>query len=213
MATALLMLGGEFEEETLIRELAIVSSLIVAADSGAEHLRRLDIRPHAIIGDLDSITSETLRFYEKSNSNIIRISEQEHNDFEKSLRWIEASYTGEVHIFGLTGKRTDHTLSNLSVMLRYAPKFDRLVAHDKWGYHEFILPGNPYSVNCDPATLISLTPFGIAEGIVTKNLTYPLQHETLELGAREGLSNIATDTPVSISITGGALLVSVGRRN
>ena len=39
------------------------SRLIICADGGAEHLRKLNILPHVLIGDFDSIHPEDKLFF------------------------------------------------------------------------------------------------------------------------------------------------------
>jgi thiamine pyrophosphokinase len=211
---ALLLLGGFLGEEVLLTlEWAAGSKLIISADSGAEHARKLSLPVNAIIGDLDSISPETLRFFEELRNprcEIIKVSDQEHNDFEKALSYLSERWNGSVRILGMTGGRTDHTLSNLSVMLRYSDKFSSIEAFDGEFVHSFLTTKNNHrSIECPIGTTISLMPFGEAVGVTTKNLQYPLTSETLRLGQREGLSNISTASPVSISIESGALLISV----
>lgn len=182
----------------------------IAADSGAEHARKFELPLDAIVGDLDSISSETLEWYRNQGTKILHVSEQEHNDFEKVLRYLEEFWKGKVRILGLSGGRMDHTLSNLSVMLRYSDEFEAVIAVDEFGSHSFLTTrNNSVEISCNIGTRISLTPFGEAIGITTSNLQYPLRKESLRLGAREGLSNVATGSPVSVSIERGALLVSV----
>ncbi len=210
---ALILLGGLLGDERRALECASRAHCILCADSGAEHARKLGLLAHAIIGDLDSITPETLRYFEQQQNHtceIIKIPDQEHNDFEKVLTYLAEGWKGAVRILGMTGGRTDHTLSNFSVMVRFADKFSSIEAFDGEFIHSFLTSKqNHRSIECPIGTTISLTPFGEASGITTKNLHYVLSHETLRLGEREGLSNISTASPVIISIESGALLISV----
>lgn len=211
---ALLLLGGFLGEEVLpTLEWTAGSKLIVSADSGAEHARKLGLQVNTIIGDLDSISPETLRFFEDQKNPrcvIIQVPEQEHNDFEKALNYLSERWNGAVRILGMTDGRTDHTLSNLSVMLRYSDKFSSIEAFDGEFIHSFLTTKhNHRSIECPIGTTISLMPYGEAIGVTTENLRYPLSKETLRLGEREGLSNISTASPVSISIESGALLISI----
>jgi thiamine pyrophosphokinase len=201
-----LILAGELAPTTEF------ANTIVCADSGAEHGRRLRLDVMAIVGDLDSISNETLEHYREKGSEIVRIPEQDHNDFEKSLRYLLSKEMTIVRVFGMTGGRTDHTLTNFSVMLRYTDQFDSLVALDANGEHQFLTAKkNAASINCAVGSAVSLTPFGEAIGVTTTNLKYALLGEQLKLGIREGLSNVATGTPVGVTIESGALLLSVLR--
>ncbi len=210
---ALVVLGGQLADEASASEFASNANLILCADSGAEHARKLGLPVDAIVGDLDSTTPETLRFFEEKKNprcEIIKIPEQEYNDFEKTLDYLSERWNGAVHILGMTGGRADHTLSNFSVMLRCADRFTSLEAYDGSSVHSFLTTKrNHRSIECSTGTTISLMPFGEAAGVTTKNLRYTLSNETLRLGAREGLSNISTGSPVIVSIESGALLISV----
>ena len=183
----------------------------VAADSGAEWARKSGIQLSAIVGDFDSVSQETLDFYKQQDPSceIVLAAEQEHNDFEKILHYLAERWHGEVRIIGLTGGRIDHTISNLSVMLRFTHRFKGLTAFDPFGSHFFLTSGRTYSFENRIGTIISLMPFGDAEGIVTRNFRYPLSGESLSLGQREGLSNVVIGSPASISIERGALIISV----
>jgi thiamine pyrophosphokinase len=212
---ALILLGGSLWDEISALQFASDSQSILCADSGAEHARTLGLPADAIIGDLDSITSETLQYFERQKNptcEIIKIPDQEHNDFEKVLTYLSERWNGAIRILGMTGGRADHTISNFSVMLRYTDKFSSMEAFDGEFTHCFLTTKQKHrSIKCPIGTTISLMPFGEAIGVTTKNLQYPLSNETLRLGQREGLSNISTGSPVSISIESGMLLVSVKR--
>ncbi len=207
----ILILAGEIHNRENLLDHASRAAHIVAADGGAEHACLLGLKLDAIVGDLDSVSKETCKFYEEQDPpcEIVLVPEQDHNDLEKSLIYLLKIGSGEVRIFGITGGRTDHTLSNLSVMLRYAGRFQKLIAYDESGYHFFVEGQKACRFDCPVGTTISLTPFGKASGIVTTNLRFPLSNETLEQGIREGLSNEALGSPVTIVIEAGALLVSV----
>jgi thiamine pyrophosphokinase len=207
---ALVLLGGEIANEAAAIHYASAAAIVLCADSGAEHARRLGLTITAIIGDLDSISSETLEFYRGQGVEIELTQEQEGNDFEKTLLHLSRNFSGDVRVFGMTGKRTDHTMTNLSVMLRFTDRFESIIALDNFAEYRFLTSQhNRCVLGCPIGTTISLIPFGEAEGIRTENLQYPLWGEKLRLGEREGLSNVATGTPVSIEIASGALLIIV----
>ena len=104
-----------------------------------------------------------------------------------------------MRVLGMTGGRADHTLSNFSVMLRYTERFTSLRAIDASTEFRFLTSSrNACAIECPCGTVLSLIPFGEASGIRTENLRYPLSRETLSLGMREGLSNVATGSPVTI---------------
>ncbi len=46
---------------------AETADLIIAADSGARHLKGSGYLPHVIVGDMDSIDPDTLEFFQTNN--------------------------------------------------------------------------------------------------------------------------------------------------
>ncbi|MDP4288246.1 MAG: thiamine diphosphokinase, partial [Bacteroidota bacterium] len=134
----LLILGGAFPGEARALALAESAARIVCADSGAEHARKLGLNVHAIVGDFDSITPDTLRFFEARGAEILSRPDQQHDDFEKALEFIAATHTGPVVVLGATGLRSDHLISNLSVMLRMTDRFESLTANDDFASYRFL---------------------------------------------------------------------------
>jgi thiamine pyrophosphokinase len=209
--SVLLLLGGVLDPS--LYEFARSHSIIVCADSGAEHARALGLTPHSIVGDLDSISADTLSHFESLGVNVLRIHDQNRDDFEKALEYIASFHHGAVTVLGLTGLRTDHALTNLSVMLRWSDRFHSLIAVDSFASYQFLTEKrNKIEREAKLGQLISLMPFGVAKGVKTENLQYGLSHEDLALGEREGLSNVAMGSPVRISIESGALLVIATRQ-
>lgn len=76
--------------------------------------------PDAIVGDGDSLP-DSLR---KAFSHIIHtVSEQEDNDLTKATRFCMARGMRRLAYIGTTGRREDHTLGNISLMVRYMSEF------------------------------------------------------------------------------------------
>src|ERR1700733_10533352 len=92
---AVVFLGGELLDKDNPCEFARNSNLFVCADKGAEHAMQLGLIPHAIIGDLDSVSSETLKYFAERNCKIIRNPDQESNDFEKILTYLLEMFESE----------------------------------------------------------------------------------------------------------------------
>ena len=89
---------------------------IVCCDGAVNQLVDNGLEPNIIIGDLDSI-DQTM----KSNyaDQIICLPKQDENDLIKAIRWAESKEIKEVAILGATGKREDHTLSNIFILLQF----------------------------------------------------------------------------------------------
>lgn len=93
---------------------------IIACDGAAKTLLSQGFEPTGItvIGDGDSLSEEL-----KAQLHFIQIEEQDSNDLTKATRHYIAQPTtvsgSRIAFLGATGKREDHTLANISLMMRY----------------------------------------------------------------------------------------------
>lgn len=88
---------------------------IIVLDGAANHLR--DLVPHYILGDFDSILPKTEKKYRELQVSFIHLHDQEHSDLEKAIIFAKEKGAKRILITSaLGGERTDHTLSNLSLL-------------------------------------------------------------------------------------------------
>jgi thiamine pyrophosphokinase len=200
---ALLLCNGELPPRTLLRKLAAESGYVVAADGGANIARRLGIRPRAIVGDLDSISEATKRFF--ASALLLRVRRQDNTDLEKGLDFILAQGYRKVVIAGATGKRVDFTLANLSLLWRYTDRLDVEAVGDGWR----ALPvQGKLALHAPRGTTVSIIPFGRCRGVTLRGLKYPLRNASLRVG-QVGVSNIVASSPFSVEVKKGKLLVLI----
>ena len=133
MSSAVIIGGGEFPRKEYPRDLIRRADVIVCCDGNAlkAFLRNRkgifgdDSRePDAVVGDMDSMTGKLAREYSKI---LVRIGEQNDNDQTKAFhhvlkRWPEVD---AIHFIACTGKREDHTIGNLGLLMEYARTTDR----------------------------------------------------------------------------------------
>ena len=113
--------------ETLARVLD-GATVFVCADGAADHARAYGVEPEAIIGDMDSISDETLAHFSKAR--ILKDLGTERTDTEKAIEYVLArGGIDEIILLGATADRLDHVVGHLSLLLRYADKV-RLVIED-----------------------------------------------------------------------------------
>ena len=99
------------------RDLTIAESLapfVVAADGGANALYKASIKAEAIIGDMDSVSKETIKLYPLDKRYKIKC--QDTTDFEKCLGLIKAP---KLLGIGFLEGRLDHQLANLSALVKF----------------------------------------------------------------------------------------------
>lgn len=111
-ASITLLGGGKARPDELAEALSRAPCL-VAADGGAEVALKQDHMPEAVIGDMDSLRAETRAALPPSR--VHSITDQESTDFDKTLRSVRAPLVLGV---GFMGRRVDHQLANLNVLVR-----------------------------------------------------------------------------------------------
>ncbi|MEI8133949.1 MAG: thiamine diphosphokinase [bacterium] len=207
--SALILLHGEPPPEDLLHYFANRSPHIIATDGAAEYALECGLQLNTVIGDMDSLNSEIRATIASKGINLITESDQNTTDFEKALEHLIKKEIREVTVLGLTGKRSDHVLSNLSVMLRYADQFDSIKAYDIFQVHHFLTAERQWhSFNMPIGTHVSLTPLPQAQGVTTSGLYYPLRNSQMNFGEIEGIDNIIIEDTASVQLSRGSLLVS-----
>lgn len=177
-------------------------TLVIAADGGGNIGKDWEIRPDLIIGDLDSDDGswpEVKRLYDP---------DQDTNDLEKALDYAHKQGVSRITIIGGTGERLDHTLKNLSVMVRYKDTFEDLVLLDN--YMKARLISSPFTMSTWAGMKVSLVAAsGKVTGIVSEGLLYPWSGQDLVVGQYDGTSNQATGEQVNLRFEEGDLLLIV----
>lgn len=187
--------------------------LVIAADGGARRALELDVRPDLVVGDLDSIRSETL---ERLGALGIAVeaapTDKDESDTELCLRAARARGATTIRLVGaLGGQRVEHSVANMLLLAH--PMLDgcdvaivappsvirRLGSADA---------GGSLVVRGTPGDHVSLFPADtVVEGVRTEALRYPLHDEALLPGPARGLSNELLTTEARVHVARGRLLV------
>ena len=204
-ARALVVCNGEPPRRAMLRALAARATIVIAADGGANVCRKHGVVPDVIIGDLDSVTRETLR--QSRLSLLLHVRRQDNTDLEKALDFLAANQVPEGVILGADGRRIDFTLGNLAVLWRYHARMSLTVAGDGW----YAVPVRTrMSVDAPAGTVVSVVPNGKVTGLTLRGFRYPLSNATMRIG-EVGISNVIRSRPASVSLRSGSLLVIVQR--
>ena len=201
---ALVICNGDVPAKRRIAPLLHGNPFILCADGGANKARQLGIRPHAIVGDMDSITKGTLRYF--SAVETIQVQDQYSTDLEKALDFLAMRQIRSAVVIGATGGRSDHSFANFSIMKKYRKRI-HLQFLDS--FCEIQIVDRKIAFGASVGSIISLMPMGRCEGITTTGLKYPLSNESLELGIREGTSNEVVSPLVKIEVRKGNLLLFI----
>lgn len=178
---------------------------IICCDGASHKLKKWNIIPNIIIGDMDGSSPEVVRFFRKKNVKIKKIYDQNRNDLEKALDLTLAENINSAVVAGFAGKRLDHTYGNLSILTRYSERMKQLILYDSGFRGEFV--SGEHSFKCKKSSVISILPLPSVFVEKTTGLKWSLKNETLSFSMREGTLNIATGSFFSLSIKTGLALV------
>ena len=181
---------------------------IIACDGASDFLKTCSVIPDVIIGDLDSVKPESLKYFSKKKVIVKKVFDQNKNDLEKAILYALSKKFKVINIIGFGGKRLDHTLNNLSILKKFCRKA-KIKIYENGFAGEII--GKSAEFECKPGDVVSLIPLPKAVGVTTSGLKYPLKNGTLEFGIREGALNEAVESKICISLTNGHLLVLIKR--
>lgn len=195
-------LNGEIPSKEIFE--LLVGIPLIAADGAYNSLNKLDIHPMAIVGDMDSVDS----MHDDALTNFVKIESQETNDFEKCIEYIANKGYENILIIGFAGGLLEHAMNNTSILMKYSSKYDFTIYHE--GRYSFLVE-NSSQFQVDNNEIISLIPYPKVN-LTTKNLKWELNHESLELGKREGARNIATSDSFSLEIHSGKCFVFIDSR-
>jgi thiamine pyrophosphokinase len=179
---------------------------VIAADSGVDRALALGLRIDLAIGDFDSVAAAGLARAEADGATVERHPiAKDATDLELALTAAAARVPVHIHVLGGHGGRLDHLLGN--ALLLAAPACAAAQVTARMGAARLTVVRRTASLTGPLGDLVSLLPLnGAAEGITTRGLLYPLDHEDLPPGSTRGISNELTSSPASVQIERGVLV-------
>ena len=116
----MIVANGQFPTHEIPLGILRKARYVVACDGAIVHLQQAGVGANVIIGDGDSVPDEFRHL-------LIQISEQEDNDQTKATRYCINHFSPltphpsplKIAYLGATGLREDHTLGNISLLMRY----------------------------------------------------------------------------------------------
>ncbi|CAM3901729.1 MULTISPECIES: thiamine diphosphokinase [Flavobacterium] len=202
---ALIIANGLACNEELLGQLLEWSPLVIVLDSAIERVLELGIKIDVLLGDFDR--GFDAEYYKNSQYpiEIVHTPDQDKTDLEKAFEYLIKRGIPAVNIVWATGKRADHTITNITNIVQYRNQLKIVILDDHSKI--FLLP-TKFEKWYPKETPLSIIPIGEVSGIYSKNLYYPLENDTLTIGYRTGSSNhVAEDGIVMIEHLKGDLLL------
>lgn len=202
------VLGWKASWKQRLDHLLATADLIIAADSGARHLMKLNLLPHIIIGDLDSIAPPALDFFKGKGVKVLTYPARK-NQTDTQLCMVHALEQGadDITFLAAAGTRLDHTLANIFLLADLADI--GIPARIMDARNEIHMVQERLELAGTPGDLLSLIPVSRkVEGVTLQGLAYPLENQTLFRGSSLGISNFFKEKKAIISIRSGTLIAA-----
>ncbi|MNJ98164.1 Thiamine pyrophosphokinase [compost metagenome] len=202
---ALIIANGAACSKELMGQLLEWSPLVVVLDSAIERVIELGIKVDVLLGDFDRGFDPEYYRNMQYPLEIVHTPDQDKTDLEKALDYLIERKFPAVNVIWATGRRADHTITNITNIVRYRDLIKIVVLDDH--SKVFLLP-QKFEKWYPAGTPLSLIPIGKVSGINSKNLKYQLDNDELTIGYRTGSSNEAlNDGMVVIEHREGDLLM------
>ena len=194
---AVILANGDYPSASMPLQVLAEAPYVVCCDGGANEYLAKGHLPDVIVGDGDSLSTENRMKYA---SLIFHNPDQETNDQTKAVQFLLSKGKRRIAIVGATGKREDHTIGNVSLLMEYMRMGAEV--HSYTDYGVFIPCKDTCSFDCSPGQQVSIFNF-TAKGMKSKGLAYPIYDFT---SWWQGTLNTCTDNSFTIEAAGEYLV-------
>ncbi len=204
MGKCLIFCAAEFEGLVLPVE---DGDYLLAADGGLRHLEQLNLTPHGILGDFDSLG------YVPTGAQVFPVEKDDTDAMLAARKGLQLGYEEFLFYGALDGPRLDHTVANFQTLQFLADRGARgyLIGND---WIVTVIRNETLLFPAEAEGTVSLFCLGAdAEGITLENLYYPLENGTLTSGFPLGVSNHFTGKAARITVGKGNVLAMWERKN
>ena len=185
--------GGDFPSHKMALSILHSTQKVVCCDGAADEYLSHGFTPWRIVGDGDSLSYDTKTKY----NDIIRINpDQETNDQTKAIEYLAKRGIKDIAIVAATGRREDHTLGNISLLIEYLRMGLNVRIYTDYGVMMACSGNNSFL--SPKGTAVSIFGFG-TEGMQSEGLAYPIRDFT---SWWQGTLNKTTSNQFSIHCKG-----------
>ncbi|NLI91378.1 MAG: thiamine diphosphokinase [Peptococcaceae bacterium] len=186
---------------------------LICADGGGNLAISSGKVPDILVGDLDSITPENLKICRENNTQIEEYPRKKNEtDLELALKYAETvlqshgKQEDEIHLYAGGGKRLDHLLGNIALLLHAAENNRRVKMIDQTFSAWVILPGKE-TICGIPGQELSLIPLSESAEVTSRGLYYELNRLCLRQDTARGISNVFRDNGAEIEVHHGKVFL------
>jgi thiamine pyrophosphokinase len=166
--------NGKFPDHPIPLGYLLNATRVICCDGAADSLIDFGLEPFAIVGDCDSVNKKVA---ERFKDRLFRNTDQETNDLTKAVNWCSERGYNNIVILGATGKREDHTLGNISLLIEYA----RIVTLKMVTDSGILIPVlNSSKIDSEKGQQVSVFSIDPCSEITSTGLKYRLEKKKLQ---------------------------------
>jgi len=193
-------------------------AVVVAADSGVDAALDAGIHVHHVVGDLDSASGAAVAAAEASGATIHRhLADKDATDAELALDLlldlVGVDLTAEPRrstllVLGSAGGRLDHLLADVHSLASARLAQVEVTARFGEAVLTVVRPDRPRRITGSAGEQVSILPIGgLARGVTTTFLRWPLVDADLVAGTTRGVSNELLGDEAVVSVGNGIVVV------
>ena len=204
MTRALVIAGGPAPDDEVLDSLPDVD-LVVAADGGADHARRLGLQPNVVIGDMDSLSGAGMSWVAERGIQVVEHPvDKDATDLDLAMTHA-ATVASEIVVVDSGVGRIDHSTAN--TLLLASERFAHVTVTALTQAGVITVIRDERTLRGEVDDVVSLLAIGgTATGVGTSGLRWPLTDAVLEPGSTLGVSNEFVEAQAIVTVGGGVLL-------
>lgn len=205
--TVLILANGEYGDLNWYRSNQQPEPFVICADGGLYYAREIGILPDLIVGDMDSAREEDRTYFLDRGVRVITVpAEKDFTDTQLALQVAEEIGCKDVTIWGGTGGRLDHTLTNLLGGVTFVKRGMHLQFQDPMVGIYYVQ--DSLCLYGYPGDTVSVLALGEdATGVDLIGFRYPLERAVLKTFEPIGVSNEMVGNEAVVKVTHGILAV------
>ncbi len=204
MSKFTILLGGDLTPTERLRK-QVVSSRVIAADSGIAHATALGLAPELWVGDFDSAGTEL----EQAFAHVPRLvfpAAKDKTDGELAITEALKRGASELLLVGGLGGQFDHALAHGLMLMELAKRGIATIltsgAEEVHALTQLLL-----FVDLAPGTRLSLIPLTNVKGLTITGVRWPLTEHDVARGSTFTLSNECLGGRAAMGLVSGEALV------
>ena len=204
--------AGEINDYERAKSFLRKDDYYIFCDGGLAHAKALGVKPKVVVGDFDSCKPDDFRRCSEYiiPPEVIRLPrEKDDTDTRFAVKLALERGFDDFLLLGSMGKRFDHALGNISVLLFLDELGNTAFIADDYSVMQ-IVGKNPFLIEEKCSYFSVLTVAGNVSGVTIKNAKYPVQNVSLTCDFQLGISNeVLPEKVAEVSVENGRLLVVV----